>query len=362
MAPDLTALRLPLLAATAGLLLLGGAGAVARSGHREVIDMTGARVEVPTRIRRVACLEVLCYQRLFMLGAADTIVEMTRTAAPWMSITNPMVDAIPKVEALPNFEELAARDVDVAFFLYDLATTRKKLAALGIPGLVSQPAGETFTSPEGFAEANRRAIRIFGKVMGGEAERRAEAWCAYQDEKIRLIGARVARISPAKRVRLYYLRGPDALSTQGRGSATYWYGVMAGADMVVKDLPLAGKGEISIESILRWDPEVILVGRQYEPDLVLRDPRWQAVTAVRRRRVVPSPAGVFYWDGGPESVLLVEFLAKELYPDLFPDLDLVREVQDYYARFYGYVLSKAQAGLILEGRSPDGNRLNWARN
>ncbi|MGO9484838.1 MAG: hypothetical protein ACLPX9_09695 [Rhodomicrobium sp.] len=71
---------------------------------------------------------------------------------------------------------------------------------------------------------------------------------------------------------------------------------------------------------------------------------------------------VFYWDGGPEGMLLMEFVAKLLYPDRFAGLDLTAEVQDYYARFYGYRLSAGQAALLLQGRSPDGSRFNPMNN
>ena len=50
---------------------------------REVVDMAGRQVTVPDRVARIACLEVLCYQKLFLLGVSDRITEMTMTTAPW---------------------------------------------------------------------------------------------------------------------------------------------------------------------------------------------------------------------------------------------------------------------------------------
>ncbi len=74
------------------------------------------------------------------------------------------------------------------------------------------------------------------------------------------------------------------------------------------------------------------------------------------------PNGVFYWDGGPESVLLMAFIAQKLYPERFADLDMVAELRDFYRRFYGYPLSEAEARLLLDGRSPDGSRRNPMNN
>lgn len=113
---------------------------------------------------------------------------------------------------------------------------------------------------------------------------------------------------------------------------------------------------------MRWNPDVILVGRQYSLDLALKDERFAEIAAVKNGRVYSSPEGVFYWDGGPESVLLMLYVAKLLYPDRFADLDVAAEVKNYYTRFYGYQLSDGEVALLLRGQSPDGRRINPANN
>ena len=123
------------------------------------------------------------------------------------------------------------------------------------------------------------------------------------------------------------MRGPSSLNTQGAGSNTLWYGKLGGANMVIENQPLAGRGSVSMEDLVRWNPDVILVGRQYSLDLVFKDERWAGIAAVKNGRVYATPEGVFYWDGGPEGVLLMEFVAKLLYPERFAGLDMVAEVQ-----------------------------------
>ncbi|CAH2598886.1 ABC transporter substrate-binding protein [Rhodovastum atsumiense] len=326
---------------------------------RSVIDMAGRSVELPAQVRRVACLEVLCYPRVFMLGAEARIGLMYDTAAPWMVATNPQVRSIPRMVGEPNVEELLARGIDTAFVFYDAGRVVPKLATVGIAALVSQPVGPPPATAEAFIADTMRAVRLFGQVLGGEAEARAEEWCRIFETRIRRVLARTADIPAAQRPRLYYVRGPQAVNTQGRGSYTYWSGTIAGASMIAGALPLAGRGSMAMEDILRWDPQVVLVGRQYPLALVQGDPRWADVTAVREGRVLSTPEGVFYWDGGPESALLLtEFIARLLYPDRFPDLDMRAEVQEYYARFYRTRLDDAAVGRLLRGEAPDGSRHN----
>ncbi len=47
------------------------AASAAGASMHDLVDMAGRTIAVPTKVERVACLEVLCYQKMFMLGASD---------------------------------------------------------------------------------------------------------------------------------------------------------------------------------------------------------------------------------------------------------------------------------------------------
>jgi iron complex transport system substrate-binding protein len=70
------------------------------------------------------------------------------------------------------------------------------------------------------------------------------------------------------------------------------------------------------------------------------------------------PGGVLFWDGGPESALLMLYYAKKVHPELFQDLDLRIEVQEYYKRFYNCNLSNDEADRLLLGLDSKGQRGN----
>jgi iron complex transport system substrate-binding protein len=332
---------------------------LALSAHaRTIVDMSGRSVEIPDRIERVACLEVICYPRMFMLGEDAKIVTMYASSAPWTVATNPRSVNIPSYRGDPNLEELAVLKPDVAFIRYNPEQALPRLKALGIPGLVSQPYPREPQSLDEFLADMKTMVRLFGQVLGGEAEKRAEDWCAYFDERARFLTSRVSGIPAEGRARVYYVRGPEAVSTQGKGGYTYWSGKLAGADMVVDRALSVGKGAVSMEDLIRWNPEVVLVGRQYPLEVVTGDARWRDITAVVHHKVVSTPEGVWYWDGGPEIILQAQFIAKTIYPDRFADFDMATELKAYYARFYRVTLSDDDAAKILSGRAPDGSRVN----
>jgi len=327
---------------------------------RVIVDMADRKVTVPEQIHRAGCFEVLCYDKLFLLGGRGLVATMLRTDPPWMSTIDPNVARIPKVETeAPNREQVLADGIDIVFLRYNRLLLRG-LESTGIPAVVSQPPLDThFEDAVAFGNAQKRMVRLFGSIIGGAAVQKAEEWCAYFDERIQYVMKRVADVPQAKRPRAYYLRGPNATQTQGPGTNTYWYGRIAGADMISSDLPFNSQGPMSMEEILRRDPVFIFVGRQYSPGLVLNDARWRDVGAVKNHRVIALPDGLFYWDGSTEGVLLAELMAKTLYPDRFGDLDVPGEVRRYYKRFYGYEFTDDALAKFMRGLTPAGIRRGY---
>jgi iron complex transport system substrate-binding protein len=349
------------LAAVSSGIFVGERTAIAAAdgSSRTIVDMAGRTVTVPERVSRVACVEVLCYEKFFLLGAAGKVAEMGETDPPWMSTIDPNVIHLPKVRESINREELLRDGVDIVFMRYDQLRLRG-LAAIGMPAVVSQPPLQTqFKSAGAFVEAQKRMVRLIAKVIGGDAVRRSEEWGAYFDERISYLTARIANIPESQRPRAYYLRGPSATTTQGPDSNTTWYGTIGGANMIARNLPLNGPVPISMEEIVNRDPEFIFVGRQYSPGLVLNDPKWSGVSAVKNHHVIPLPEGMFYWDGSTEGMLLAELVAKTLYPDRFIELDMAREVRRYFKTFYDFSFTDEQIDKFLRGLTPTGIRRNY---
>lgn len=330
---------------------------LAHAETRTVTDMAGRQVAIPSDPYRISCFEVLCYEKFFLLGAADRVAQIYRTDPPWMAVVDPAAAKIPKVEGTPNREALLEQGIDLIMLR---SVHLPAVGAIGLPAVVSQPPLDAhFADAAAFMETQKRMIRLFGQIAGGDAVRRAEDWCAYYDAHITKLVERVRDVAAERRPRVYYLRGPAAVNTQGPNSDTYWYGQIVGANMIVGGMKLDGQGPMALEEILRLDPEYIFVGRQYSPDLVLKDPAWREVSAVRNHHVVPLPDGFSYWDGGTDGALLADFIAKTLYPDRFTDLDLAAELQGYYRKFYGFTFTPDQIELFLAGLPPSGRRRGY---
>ena len=61
-----------------------------------------------------------------------------------------------------------------------------------------------------------------------------------------------------------------------------------------------------------------------------------------------NPSGVYLWDRhSAEAALQVLWAAKTLHPNRFRDLDLKKETQAFYAKFFNYPLTDAEYHAIM---------------
>ncbi len=106
---------------------------------------------------------------------------------------------------------------------------------------------------------------------------------------------------------------------------------------------------VTYEQVLQWDPQVILLGT-FDPTTpadLYKDPKWQALRAVREHRVYRFPLGGYRWDPpSQESALSWTWLAEVLHPDL-ARFDLREDMTDWFRFLYGHALTTAEADGIL---------------
>lgn len=147
----------------------------------------------------------------------------------------------------------------------------------------------------------------------------ADAWCAYHDAMVATVHACAGHSTGPTPLRLFRRRG---------GLGTYT------------------QGAVTIEEILKWNPDAVNAGRSYPAGLVKNDLLWKSVAAMRHSRIAETPDGVFYRDGSSEGVFLMLYVAKEPCPKRFADFDLAAAVQDHYGRLLPLRSQSAEIGLV----------------
>lgn len=114
------------------------------------------------------------------------------------------------------------------------------------------------------------------------------------------------------------------------------------------------KQPVSIEQLLEWQPDIIIVGGTAGSIQKLQNqPLWKALKAVKEGRVYRNPVGIFPWDRyGPELLLQLKW-ASDIIDDGKVDSEQMKhDIMAFYQRFYGISLNASEAGRILTAQPP----------
>jgi len=323
-------------------MLLALASAVPGVGMAQAIvtDPLGNEVTVPQPIERIVCPYAMATYYLYALGAGERLVR------GWYIGVRSIDDAPDALRRLepqlaeklsfgePNLEEILRFDADVVLVDASRHAAFAELAAeVGLP--VLRFAVET---PEGIVEAMRAVAQILGEVAIG----RAEAFGARLDAAFAAATGANADGAP----RVLFLGATPLLVASGD---MYQTRLIEAAGGVSVSAGLRGYwAETSLEQILVWDPEVVVIPSysEVEPASLLESPDWATIAAVRSRRVYKMERLFGPWDTPvPDSLLGILWLAARLHPDGVA-VEFAAEARRFYEEVYGYSLSAEEEARL----------------
>lgn len=268
----------------------------------EVIDDAGQTVRLDAPARRIVSLIPARTDAILALNAAERLIARTQYD------DDPRIAQLPSVgNALtPSVEWLAAQrpDLVVAWPDEQSRSVVSRLIELGIPVYASRV--QTLADVQ-------RAVEHLGILLGLEA--RADSVLRAIERDHRSVRAAIAE-RPAPRV--LYLIGIDPVMAVGSRNFIDELIELAGGQNVFGD-QAAMWPQVSLEEIVRRDPEVIVIGvgevsRGTFAARYAHQPGWRDTKAVRDGRLYEVDADRFNRPGpavGPAAV----HLASLLHPD-----------------------------------------------
>jgi iron complex transport system substrate-binding protein len=275
------------------------------------------------------------------LGGGDKMVAVRPFTKQnkWVTKIEPEIKNLPMIKGwAPNNEDILNWNPDLVFVFPEHLKITKKI---DIPSIVA----EASTMKE-----TKEAISIICKSLGLEDQ--ADEILSYWEEKEEMLQSETSDIEDKKRV--YLTTSADGLTTGTKGSSFDEMIKKAGGVNVAENATGSSEGfrsvKISSEQLLTWDPEVILIdqGTGQTPENFMSNPIWDGLEAVEKEQVYMVPKGVFWWSRpGAEHILGSQWLAKELYPNEFSDLNMEEITKDFYSDFYGYDLSEEEVSSLL---------------
>lgn len=312
-------------------------------------DCVGRQVEIPAQVNRVACLSPDAAYIMAMFGQGDKMVAVVNGIKRDIILTDmyPAIKElpIPKSGGVINIEELIKSKPDVVFVKRDVSSSEAEVDKLNkskIPFLVID-----YNS----MLEQQYAVEMIGRVVGNTEK--ARKFVQYYQDCIARVKERIQDIDAQQRVRVYHSINEATRTDIAHSLSGEWlqaagaYNVAAHGDLKI----LEGKYFASLEQILLWNPEVILVNEMGVADYIMTNKQWSPLQAVKQHRVLQLPNGISRWGHptSPETPLVILWTAQTLYPDKFTDLDMVAESRSFYKEFFGLELTDEVINNILYG-------------
>ncbi len=318
---------------------------------REITDMSGRQAMIPETITKVFAVSP---PGTYLLYALDPAVICGLNFPLWENekkFTVPAYSKLPVIGGLVGQSRSLNREVLLQikpdFLLYwvwkeDAANKKFEaaVAELNIPRVSVR-----LDSIEDYPEA----LRFIGDVLG--KDERGQLLSRYAVDTLHAAKAFASRIPETGKVRVFYAEGPDGLSTERARSLHAELIPLAGGVNVHKgaEIDHFGMEKISLEQLLIYDPEVILVKEKTFFDTVYTDQRWRNIRAVRDKRVYLIPYVPFNWFDRPPSfmrLLGIKWLMHTLHPNLY-QVDMISETKSFYKLFLGVSLNDEAARDVL---------------
>lgn len=248
-----------------------------RPGTR-LVDDGGAEIELDTPPQRIVSLVPSVTDAVIALGRGERLVGRTRYDE------NPAVAHLPSVGGGidPSLEAVRALDPDlvIGWRSESVRSLRRALSGMGVPYYAAAIEDTTDVF---------RTLRRFGAVLG--ADEAAARLVEGLHDSLRA----VASDARGPRPTVLYAIVEDPPRTAGRDTFIGQLIEIAGGAPVFEERSRAWP-QVSLESIVEADPDVILVpiyeGAEDTVARLVTEPGWRNLSAVRAGRVVGVPAVV----------------------------------------------------------------------
>lgn len=348
-------IELHVVAVIAFMLIFHAGQAVAQpQTTRTITDMTGRQIKVPDPLTRIALFGGPTGQIAYILGARNQLCAVTSTlrGSDLILAFDPSIQKLPAPRSTSghvNIEELLAVDPQLVIAgTFDGTIVEKKTRI---------PVAYTESNMNHGIDLLKREMRFYANVFQKQA--RAEKYIAYLEKTITFVKSRTKDIPQSERKTIFNGYGPNHLVTLGGDTFMHERIETAGcidaaaaiSSAGVKEGLHSGLTEMSMEKILGWNPDILVIDSG-DPSDIYNNPKWKSIKAVQNKKVYKQPVGVFIWDRptAEAAVLYPLWLAKTVYPERFQDVNLVKEVQRFYREMMGFNLTRDLAESVLAGK------------
>lgn len=325
---------------------------------REITDMAGRKVVVPDKITRVFGSAPPSTYAVYAIDPS-LVVGLNFSPAKGSNEASGMLDkrfvSLPVIGGLQggvqgiNRESLLSVHPEIILSWQSTDAWKSNSAAK----LTEKMTGES-KIPTVYLELEKieslpASFAFLGNLLG--RKERADKLIEYSKAAIARTKANVAKTPKNSLPVVYYAEGTDGLATECEDSSHYEAISFAGGVNPHKCKSKGGIGleKISMEQVMGYNPDIIVVQEKIFFDIVKSDPKWKNIKAVKNGEIYLVPKAPFNWVDRPPSfmrLLGIQWLQKIILKNQ-SDAQLIKEAKEFYKLFLNVNINDAQAAAIM---------------
>lgn len=343
------------------LAACGGGGQTADNGeYITVTDHLDKEVQVPANAERIAVCGVWPLPSVLAVffNSAEKIVGMPpqcMTAAEnsllgelYPEILNASTTFAEGSE--PNIEELLKLEPDIVFYNASTPSVGEQLEQAGLPAVAVSVNKWDYNC----IETLDNWIALLSEIWPDND--RTELVHEKSSEIYNMIQERTADLTDEERAKVFFLfgYGETNIVTSGEHFFGQWWCDAVGAINVANELKDDNSVQVNMEQVYAWNPDTIFITNfttampEDLKDNTIGNYDWSVVDAVENDRLYKMPLGMYRsYTPGVDTPLTLLWMAQCTYPDLFSDIDLTKEVKDYYKEVFDVELTDDQVAQIF---------------
>lgn len=337
-----------------------------------VIDHGGNQVEVPNKIERIVVTDIFPIPAVLSVffNSASKIVGVAPTSysAAKNSLLSQIYPEILNAKTdfmngnVINVEELMKLNPDVVFYSENNNEQKEVLTKAGFCAIGISANGWHYDCIETLNHWLETLTDVFkySDDINILTERSNKAQ-KKSVEIYEMIKNRVSKLSNEEKKRVFFLfqYNDSTMMTSGKNFFGQWWADASGCINVSEELEKDNSVATNLEQVYAWNPDMIFITNfttalpkdLYENTVGTYD--WSEVKAVKDKEVYKLPLGMYRtYTPGIDTPITLLWFAKTAYPDMFNDIDLVKDTREYYQDIFGVNLTDDQIKSIY---NPDAN-------
>ena len=322
-----------------------------------ITDHADREVEVPAEINRIVVADIYPMASVLtvFLGSAKKLVGIDPVcmSAAESGLLGELFPEILDADtsfmngADLNVESLLALEPDVVFCSAGNSELISTLENAQIPAVGISPSKWDYDILETYDQWTALLSQMFP-----ENSNKSEEISAYSKEVYEQVQEMVKDIPQEEKKKVLFLFQYDdqQMVTSGKHFFGQFWSDAVGALNAAEEIEVDNSNAvINMEQVYQWNPDVIIITNftPTQPEDLYHNAvggdDWSTVKAVQDKQVYKMPLGTYRsYTPSADTPVTLYWMAKTVYPDLFPDLDITKEVKDYYQDLYQVSLTDDQ--------------------